>query len=168
MRALPLFLAALLATAGWAQQADTPTAVEDMVKSLLPPAKTRSFGASSQSAKNRNLVVGIDLTVNFEFDSARVSEDGKALLKNLAMALSDARLAEFRFRVEGHTDAKGTAQYNEQLSGRRARAVLDFLVSNGVASDRLIAEGKGFRELADSMEPLSPKNRRVRVVTLDP
>lgn len=168
MRALVLALAVLCVFPGWAQQLDRPVTVEDMVQSLTPPAKTRSFGTATQGGKTRNLVVGIDLTINFEFDSARLSEDGRAQLKNLAMALSDARLAEFRFRVEGHTDARGTAQYNDQLSGRRARAVLDFLVSNGIASGRLVAEGKGFRELADQMEPLSPKNRRVRVVTLDP
>ena len=143
--------------------AQTPTApsVDDMVKALTPAPKTRSLGAAT-----RNLVPTLDLTVNFDFDSARLRSDGRDLLKSLASALSDPRLQNFRVRVEGHTDGPGTEAYNDQLSQRRADAVVAYLASTGVQTERLEAVGKGFRELLDQADPKSPANRRVRVVTL--
>lgn len=143
--------------------AQTPGApsVDDMVKALTPTPKTRSLGAGT-----RNLVPTLDLTVNFDFDSARLRPDGRDLLKSLASALSDPRLQNFRFRVEGHTDGQGTEAYNDQLSQRRADAVVAYLSSTGVHTERLEAVGKGFRELLDQADPKSPMNRRVRVVTL--
>jgi outer membrane protein OmpA-like peptidoglycan-associated protein len=77
------------------------------------------------------------------------------------------QLSTQRFRIEGHTDAAGTPSYNEDLSQRRALAVLDFLVARGVRVDRLAAEGRGMRELLDAANPLSAENRRVRVVARD-
>ena len=68
---------------------------------------------------------------------------------------------------EGHTDAKGALSYNMKLSERRAYAVRDFLVSKGVNGELLLAKGLGSTDLAEPDEPLSPVNRRVRIVTLD-
>jgi flagellar motor protein MotB len=45
--------------------------------------------------------------------------------------------------------------------------VLDFLVARGISIDRLMAEGRGMRELIDTANPLSAENRRVRVVARD-
>ena len=72
-----------------------------------------------------------------------------------------------RFRVEGHTDARGSMAHNEALSTRRARGVVDLLIARGVAGDRLEAVGKGFAELLDPAEPHAARNRRVRVRVLD-
>lgn len=142
---------------------DRTLGVEDMVQALTPAPKTRSL---SQAGVTRNLTPVLDLTVNFDFDSARLRDDGRAQLKNLAAALTDARLSSFRFRVEGHTDAQGTASYNDQLSERRAQAVAAYLASEGVKADRLDPLGKGFRELLDPSDPKGAQNRRVRILTL--
>ena len=157
-----LYVLLLLSVFGVAG-AQTPGApsVDEMVKALTPTPKTRSLGAAT-----RNLVPTLDLTVNFDFDSARLRPDGRDLLKSLASALSDPRLQNFRFRVEGHTDGQGTETYNDQLSQRRADAVVAYLASTGVQTERLEAVGKGFRELLDQADPKSSVNRRVRVVTL--
>jgi OmpA-OmpF porin, OOP family len=68
--------------------------------------------------------------------------------------------------VEGHTDNVGTAEYNLDLSLRRATAVRDFLVSQGVAAERLTVEGLGFaRPVAENdTEAGRQKNRRVDLV----
>jgi len=68
--------------------------------------------------------------------------------------------------IEGHTDAKGTAKYNLELSTRRAQAVVDYLKSQSVAIDRLEAVGKGFNELLNEDDPLAAENRRVRIVAV--
>lgn len=140
--------------------------VEEMVQSLVPKAKTRSLAPPVSGAQTRNLTPVLDLTVNFDFDSARLRDESKGLLMNLSGALTDPRLSNHRFLVEGHTDAKGTVEYNDQLSARRAQAVVRFLSDQGVDASRLESVGKGFKELLTPSNPLSAQNRRVRVITL--
>jgi outer membrane protein OmpA-like peptidoglycan-associated protein len=137
-----------------------PLNVEEMVRALTPSAKTRSIGAAT-----RNLQPTLDLTIHFDLDSATVREESKRPLQNLASALKDGRLGLFKFQVEGHTDSRGSAAYNEGLSARRAESVAAFLTTEGVAQDRLVSVGKGFREPLDTENTKSAVNRRVRIVT---
>lgn len=158
--AVALSVLALCAPINSSAQTPAPSA-EEMVRALTPQARTRSLGANA-----RNLRPMLDLTIQFDFDSATIRAESHTPLRNLARALQDDRLAAFQFQVEGHTDARGTAAYNERLSARRAGAVVSFLVAQGVAVERLHPEGKGFRELLDVANPKSPANRRVRVMTM--
>jgi outer membrane protein OmpA-like peptidoglycan-associated protein len=113
-------------------------------------------------------VVGkIDLTVHFDFNSDKIQGRSKPLLDKVVQVMTDQRLEALRFRVEGHTDAKGGAAYNDSLSKRRADAVVIYLAQQGVQTARLKAQGKGFRELADSADPSSGLNRRVTIVSLE-
>jgi len=77
------------------------------------------------------------------------------------------RLSELKFRIEGHTGAKGTAAYNEALSKRRAHTVVSCLSQRGIDTARLQPEGKGLRELSNTVGPPSALNRRVSIVTMD-
>ena len=138
----------------------TPLNVEEMVRALTPPAKTRSLGATT-----RNLQPSLDLTIHFDLDSAVIREGSKKPLQDLAAALKDGRLGSFKFQVEGHTDSRGTAAYNEALSARRAESVATYLSTEGVAPDRLVSVGKGFREPVDTVDTKAAINRRVRIVT---
>jgi len=136
--------------------------VEEIVQALTPQPKTRSLG--------RNIKVEpakIDLTINFDFDSAKLKEESKPQLERLAEALKTERLATLKFQIEGHTDAQGTAAYNDALSTRRAASVVSFLSQSGVESQRLQSVGKGFRDLLEPEDPKSAKNRRVRILTLE-
>lgn len=136
--------------------------VDDFVSQLAPPALTRSLGRNIVPQKRQ-----IDLVVNFDFDSAKLQAGSRPLLENLAQAMNTERLGAIRFKVEGHTDGKGTAKYNDELSARRAQAVAEFLASQGVAATRLEAQGKGFSELLNKDRPDAAENRRVRIVTVD-
>jgi outer membrane protein OmpA-like peptidoglycan-associated protein len=110
---------------------------EDMLKALTPISeapKTRSMGPVD-SPKARNLKPMLDLTIQFDFDSATLREESKKDLKTLASALNDVALVRCRFQVEGHTDAQGTASYNQTLSSRRADSVVAYLVNEGVSVD---------------------------------
>jgi outer membrane protein OmpA-like peptidoglycan-associated protein len=154
--AFTLIFAVLSASAQLVQQASK----DDLIEKLTPPdaPKTRSLG--------RNIVpkpVTLDLSINFDFDSANLQASSKPLLDNLASAMNSERLASLKFRVEGHTDAKGNAEYNQELSARRALAVQNYLISQSVSNDRLQAEGKGFSELLMPDKPLASENRRVRI-----
>lgn len=71
-----------------------------------------------------------------------------------------------RIRIEGHTDNVGSDKYNMDLSGRRARSVMMYLVGRGVASDRLTSEGLGFRKPKTSNASARGRaiNRRVEFI----
>ena len=74
-----------------------------------------------------------------------------------------------KIRVEGHTDSLGDAETNLQLSAQRAQAVLEALVSMGVASERISALGMGedFPIASNDDEEGRARNRRVDVILLD-
>lgn len=79
----------------------------------------------------------VNSTVNFEFDSSVVDATAKPILNQQADWIR--QFPEVRFRVYGHTDAVGSASYNKSLGMRRARAVVNYLVSQGVERSRLEA-----------------------------
>lgn len=80
--------------------------------------------------------ISIDLKgVNFDFDKATLRPDAVAILSEAAEILK--RYPDLRVEVAGHTDSKGTDAYNQKLSERRAKAVYDYLVGQGVAASRL-------------------------------
>ena len=136
--------------------------VEEIVQALTPQPKTRSLGRNMKVEPAK-----IDLTINFDFDSAKLKEESKPQLERLAQALRTERLAALKFQIEGHTDAQGTAAYNDALSTRRAATVVSFLTQSGVETERLQSVGKGFTDLLEPSDPKSPKNRRVRILTLE-
>ena len=107
-----------------------------------------------------------NLPLFFDFNSAELLPESTQQLDQLAQAMQRNALMTFRFRVAGHTDASGSEQYNQQLSERRARAVVDYLEAKGIAGDRLTPEGLGETDLADSANPDSATNRRVEIITL--
>ena len=108
----------------------------------------------------------LSLLIQFDFNSAKIRPESQPALQNLATALQSKELAEANFAVEGHTDAKGSNDYNLKLSQSRADAVQKFLASQGVPTARLVTAGKGATELANPNDPLAAENRRVRIVNL--
>ena len=110
----------------------------------------------------------VDLSVPFGFDSAELTPQGAAVLTALGSALKDPALAGAKFRIAGHTDAKGSDGYNEALSLRRAEAARRFLVEQGgVDPTRLSSIGFGRRQLYDAANPGAAANRRVQVIRLE-
>ncbi|EAR52314.1 OmpA family protein [Oceanicola granulosus HTCC2516] len=75
--------------------------------------------------------------VNFAFDSANLGPEARAILDVQASWIN--QFPELRFSVYGHTDLVGSDAYNRRLGERRARAVVAYLASRGVSTDRLEA-----------------------------
>ncbi len=81
--------------------------------------------------------VSIDLKgVNFDFDKSTLRPDAVAILNEAIEILK--RYPDLKVEVAGHTDSKGTDAYNQKLSERRAKAVYDYLTSNGIDASRLV------------------------------
>lgn len=79
--------------------------------------------------------------VQFETGTAEIKNASFSLLDEVVAVLTDA--PEIRMAVHGHTDNRGAAAYNRQLSQRRAQAVVKYLTDKGVAPERLEAKGFG-------------------------
>jgi peptidoglycan-associated lipoprotein len=79
--------------------------------------------------------------VFFDLDKATLRDDGRTALSSNADWLK--KWPTTRITVEGHADARGTAEYNLALGERRASAVKDYLVSLGVGADRIVVVSKG-------------------------
>ena len=96
----------------------------------------------------------------FDLDQAALRDDGRATLSRDADWLK--RWTTTRITVEGHADARGTAEYNLALGERRASAVKDYLVSLGVSGDRIIVVSKGKEQpvCTDMNEACWQQNRR--------
>jgi len=75
-----------------------------------------------------------------------------------------------KVEVGGHTDDRGKADYNRELSGRRAASVMKYLTDHGIAADKLTAKGYGpDKPIADNKDAKGrERNRRVEFVILDP
>lgn len=109
----------------------------------------------------------IDVRILFEFDSAELSPKAHDQLAELAKALSHPSLAGVRIALNGHTDAKGSDEYNLSLSEARAVSVRRELVATyGIEPERLVAVGFGEEHLKDIQDPEGPVNRRVEVVRI--
>ena len=110
----------------------------------------------------------VRLPIFFEFNSATLRPEGRALLDKVGAALASDELTSFRFSVEGHTDNIGSEKYNHSLSTQRAYAVKEYLVARGVPEDRLGTIGHGENEpVADNSSDIGrQRNRRVELINL--
>lgn len=100
-------------------------------------------------------------TIRFAVDEAVILPESFAMLDETARVLQE--YPEIReLRIEGHSDERGPDTYNLDLSTRRARSVLDYLVSKGVDPERLSSEGFGETRPVDlgHTEAAWSKNRR--------
>jgi OmpA-OmpF porin, OOP family len=164
----------LLASPVLGQTVDTET----IVRALSPKPKAPLTRGYNQGPSRGIAVEGgdtkedpapsIDLYVHFEFDqSALTMSDAQFTVDTLGRALKDVRLASLRFEIIGHTDGRGTDEYNLALSRKRAEAVRSRLIQfHGIDASKLKAEGKGRRELKDPARPEDGINRRVQIRSL--
>ena len=110
----------------------------------------------------------MDFEIRFAFDSDRILPESIPVLNVIGQALSGEKLGHARFLLNGHTDAKGSDNYNLDLSERRAFAVRDYLIERFYIDEkRLIAIGFGEERLKDQYDPEGGVNRRVEIVNMD-
>jgi outer membrane protein OmpA-like peptidoglycan-associated protein len=115
--------------------------------------------------ESRGMVITLSGAVLFPSAQASLLPGAMVKLNEVADALTKSN-PESRIVVEGHTDSQGKIDFNQDLSVRRAQSVREYLVSRGMAGDRITAEGLG------SSRPIAPNNnaegrannRRVEII----
>ena len=109
----------------------------------------------------------IGMDIKFATGSSEITPEARAQLENLGKVLAsrNGKLNAGEIVIEGHTDARGSAELNRRLSEKRAESVVKHLVSaHGVDAKVLRPVGRGKDELKDSARPDAEINRRVELV----
>jgi outer membrane protein OmpA-like peptidoglycan-associated protein len=186
--------AALSMTAGLAFAGDNNPSTNTIVNSLKAPPVTRGLSVDPQRAADNSFIntvrnrstrslsmdernqldtiaankPKIDLEINFDFNSASISQGSMSAVQHLGEALSDPQLKGTTFIVSGHTDGVGGDAFNQDLSERRADTIKHYLVDHyHLAASDLVTVGYGKTRLKDAANPDDPINRRVQVVNTE-
>jgi outer membrane protein OmpA-like peptidoglycan-associated protein len=146
------------------------TGVAKEIEALKRIRKTRGWNLHDRArlANTTESLGQVDLVVYFAFDSAEIQKESEPTLDMLGKALARREYEGRTFVLAGHTDAKGSANYNQSLSERRAEAVKRYITERfKLATDDLLTVGYGFERPKDASNPLSGANRRVQVVNFN-
>ncbi len=92
----------------------------------------------------KNIAVGSKIILKnifFDFDKATLRPESANELERLTKLLND--VPTLKIEIGGHTDSKGSDEYNVKLSQSRCESVVNYLIGKGIAKDRLVAKGYG-------------------------
>ncbi|MCX7696799.1 MAG: OmpA family protein [Bacteroidales bacterium] len=120
-------------------------------------------------AELKPIEVGMHYTINniyFKYNSFELTDDSKKVLDEFVAFLNEN--PTIKIEIQGHTDNIGTEEFNKTLSENRAKAVYEYLIENGISSNRLSYKGYGFsKPIADNnTEEGRARNRRTEFVIL--
>jgi len=105
---------------------------------------TAAFQQVTKDVELKNIAVGSKIVLKnifFDFDKATLRPESTNELQRLTKLLND--VPTLKIEISGHTDSKGANDYNKTLSDNRAKAVVDYLIKAGIASNRLVYKGYG-------------------------
>ncbi len=166
-------LAAVLLLAGTASLAACKTTAPD----TLPPDPTPTTGTGTGTTTPQGAVpgtqahfeqeVGGQTVVYFDTDRYNIDSTDAAALQAQAQYLS--RYPQVTVTIEGHCDERGTREYNLALGERRANAAKNYLVSLGIAANRIqtVSYGKERPVALESNESAWARNRRAASVVIN-
>jgi peptidoglycan-associated lipoprotein len=114
-----------------------------MISACAQNAENAQGGAAATPGSQQDFVVNVGDRVFFETDSSELTPQSRGTLDKQAQWLNNYTQYG-QFTVEGHADERGTREYNIALGARRAQSVRDYLISRGVAANRMhtISYGK--------------------------
>src|SRR6476620_5465533 len=142
-------------------QINLPDTLRNRAAGSLSPDERVRLAATAEGRPE------IDVSVRFDYNSERLGIAAIAAVDEIGKALTSPKLSNGTFTDAGHTDGKGSEEYNQQLSERRAEAVKAYLVAHyRIPASNLIAVGYGKSKLKNVNDPFSPENRRVQIVNM--
>lgn len=160
LAAVVVGLSGAVVLAGCSSTSDAGSSEEGLV-----PSPTDTTEGSGSAGKDALEAAGLS-TVYFDFDSYVLTSESRDSLRKAAESLKTNSAA--RIQIEGHCDERGSNEYNLALGEKRARAVEEFLVNQGVSADQLstISYGEERPAVPGSDEDSWAKNRRAEFVGL--
>lgn len=126
-----------------------------------PVVAVESAAAASCVDQVADQALGLNLCVTFALGSSELTPKAKANLDQFAAAIGGGEFTTLKFAIEGHADASGSDPKNRELSAQRAESVTNYMVSKGVARDRLTFAGFGSERPVTGQAPTAAVNRRV-------
>jgi peptidoglycan-associated lipoprotein len=143
---------------------DSLRAWEDSVERAREAREREAREAEARRRAIADARAILEQRVHFEFDRSRITPDAEAVLRQKLPILRNS--PDVRIRLEGHTDERGSVEYNQALGMRRAQSVLDWLIENGVTQARFQTTSFGEeRPLVNrSDEEAWAQNRRVEFI----
>jgi peptidoglycan-associated lipoprotein len=129
-------------------------------------AKQQVDQTSSAAApgSQQDFVVNVGDRVFFETDSSELTEQARATLDKQAQWLNN--YSRYAFTIEGHADERGTREYNIALGARRAQTVREYLVSRGIAAQRMRTISYGKERPVAVCDDISCWSQNRRAVTV--
>jgi outer membrane protein OmpA-like peptidoglycan-associated protein len=114
-----------------------------------------------------NITLNMPGNITFKSDSSELDPSFYKVLKSVNLVVK--KYNKTVVEVAGHTDSTGAAEYNQQLSERRANSVAQYLESQGLANNRVVTVGAGeTRPVADNSTPEGRQTNRRVELTLTP
>jgi len=116
--------------------------------------------------KNENLKITMNSEISFAYNSAQLTPAFHNTLDKVADILN--RYQRSSIQITGHTDSRGSAEYNQRLSEQRAEAVKYYLADRGVDARRIVTEGRGESQprASNNTEAGMQLNRRVEMLII--
>jgi peptidoglycan-associated lipoprotein len=141
--------------------ASTPTPTQETAKSRYPDEKTR--------ARIDELLARIQ-DAYFDYDRHNLRPDALTTLESDSRELAEIvrQYPDFKMKVEGYCDERGSAEYNLALGDKRAESARDYLVAQGIPKDQLVltSYGKENQVCTEHTEECWQKNRRAHIVAM--
>ena len=146
-----------------------PTGGGSLNPERLTPAVDPNASALEQRAdgviETADMIKGLLGAVSFDFDKSNIKESERSKIQAAKDYL--AKNPGHRILFEGHCDWRGTEEYNLALGDRRATAAKKYLISLGVAADKVEALSKGSLEAAKNADDATmAKDRRAEIIVL--
>ena len=164
-KALTLLFTAAFLVACSSSDTKEDTAAADAAaaeRAAMEAEARRNAAAEAEQRRMMDEVARIGNVFYFEFDSSTLTPEARdALDKHIALLQTNDK----RVRLEGHTDERGTREYNMALGERRANAVRDYMVVNGIPGYRIetVSYGEEQPIAYGSGEANWSQNRRVEL-----
>jgi outer membrane protein OmpA-like peptidoglycan-associated protein len=128
-----------------------------------------SYHEVVRNIKLQRIEIGKGIALNnifFEYKKVELSRESKVELQRILKLME--KYPKLEIEVSGHTDNIGGDEYNKSLSLRRAKSVVNYLVKNGISSNRLVAKGYGFDKpiSTNDTDEGRKKNRRSEITII--
>jgi peptidoglycan-associated lipoprotein len=125
---------------------------------------TNAMASAAVPGSQQDFVVNVGDRVFFDTDSSDLSDQARSTLDKQAEWLN--HYSQYSFTIEGHADERGTREYNLALGARRAQTVRDYLVSRGIAAQRMRTISYGKERPVATCDNISCWSQNRRAVTV--